>query len=354
MYCASETKVETLTRIRRERVLPRPGKILVSVEDQVKATQVVARTDLPGQYSLVPVARQLDVPEAHLDDCWRVGPGDRVQRGDVIAERGGFFGRSVESPSDGTVQAIIRGSMLIESHSVPVEIRSYVPGTVVEVSDNRSVVIEAVGALIQGMWGSGGEGFGILTLLASGPDDTLRPDAIDPSCHGAILVSGVIADEQTIEKAEHIEAGGIVVGALSPQLVSVVEESSFPVVVTDGIGERSMARPIFDLLKANDGVEAAVSGLREPRRSRKRPEVIVPRPDREFRGSAGERGEGLALGTWVRIVRAPYSTSVGVVVALPKYARPIETGTRVPCAEVDIGRDNPVTVPLVNLDVLRR
>lgn len=353
MYYASETKVEAMTRIRRERVLPRPGKILVSVHDQVKATQVVARAELPGEYSIVAVARQLDVPASRLEDCLRVGPGDRVRRGDVIAERGGFFGRSVASPTDGIVRTTTGGKVLIESHPIPVEIRGYVPGTVVEVSDSRRVVIEAAGALVQGAWGSGGQGFGILRVLTTGPDDVLHPDSVDPSCHGVILVGGLIADKQTIERAEHVEAGGIVTGALSPQLVSLVETLSFPVVVTDGIATGAMARPIFDLLKTNDGEESAISAFAESRGTQKRPEVIIPKPDRELRRRAEERGRDLAVGTRVRIIRAPYAASVGIVAHLPRYARPIETGARVPCAEVDIGHDSPVSVPLLNLDVLR-
>jgi hypothetical protein len=43
---------------------------------------------------------------------------------------------------------------------------------------------------------------------------------------------------------------------------------------------------------------------------------------------------------------------VGTVVGLPRYGRRIETGARVRCADVDIGQEEPVSIPLVNLDVL--
>jgi hypothetical protein len=55
----------------------------------------------------------------------------------------------------------------------------------------------------------------------------------------------------------------------------------------------------------------------------------------------------------VRLVRAPYVGAVGTVIALPAHPRTIETGARVHGAEVDLGQEAPVFVPLANLEVLR-
>jgi len=40
-------------------------------------------------------------------------------------------------------------------------------------------------------------------------------------------------------------------------------------------------------------------------------------------------------------------------VALPAHARPIETGARVRGAEVDLGQETTIYVPLANLEILR-
>jgi hypothetical protein len=135
-------------------------------------------------------------------------------------------------------------------------------------------------------------------------------------------------------------------------LVPFVEQLSFPVVVTEGIGDVPMIRAIFHLLKENEGQEAAISGQVASRWSAKRPEIVIPKPDRTAPLDEAKRGGGITVGTQVRIVRAPHMGTVGTVVGLPWYARRMVTGARARCADVDIGQDEPVSIPLVNLDVL--
>lgn len=352
MYHASETKIRAQTRIRRERVLPKPGEILVSPGDQVEATQVVARADLLGQLTALPVARWLDIPTSKLGKSLHVEPGDTVQRGSVVGKTGGILGRSVRSPIDGIVTANVAGMLLIEGQTAPFELQGYIPGTVLEVTDDRRVVIETMGALVQGVWGLGGESVGTLKVMTSVPEEVLSADAVDLSCHGAIVVAGVIGDQELLKQAENVEAHGVVTGGLCADSLPIVEQLPFPVVVTDGIGNVPMASPIFDLLKENDGEQASVNGYVEPRRGKQRPEVIIPKSGTVSQDAERTQDTRLAAGTRVRVVRAPHAGSVGVIVNLPRYARHIDTGARVRVAEVDIGYNEPISVPLVNLDVL--
>lgn len=352
MDYGTKTEIKALTKIRRERVLPRSGDILVSPGDRVEATQVVARTEVPGDFRILRVARQLGISGSKVEMYLQVGLGDTVHQGTVIAKRGGFLGRSVRSPIDGVIVARGGGSVLIEAQPTPFELHAYIPGTVLEVVDNRRIVIEISGALIQGKWGSGKENVGVLKLITNRPHSPLNPGSVDPSCHGAILVGGVMEDREVLAQAEEVEARGIITGGLVPELIRHVKQSPFPVVVTDGIGHASMAGPIFDLLRANEGKEASVSGSIQMRWRRRRPEVIIPKPDRTPSVNEEAPNEALTVGTRVRIVRAPYTGRVGEIVNIPRYARRIETGARVRCAEVDIGQDEPVSVPFVNLDVL--
>lgn len=353
MDYATETEIKSLTKIRRERILPRQGEILVSPRDRVEATQVVARTDVPGDFRILRVARLLGVSGREIEEYLQVDLGDTVHQGTVIGKRGGIFGRSVRSPIDGMVVARGGGRVLIEAQPSPFELHAYIPGTVLDVADNKTVIIEMSGGLIQGTWGWGGESVGVLKIMTSRPHSPLRPDSVDPSCHGAILIGGVTADREVLVRAEDIEARGIVTGGLAPELIPDVKRLPFPVIVTDRIGHTSMAGPIFDLLRANEGKEASVSGSVQARWRRKRPEVIIPKLDKTPPVDETTHDKGLTIGTRVRIVRAPHAGSVGEVVNIPRYARRIETGARVRCAEVDIGQREPVDVPFVNLDVLR-
>jgi hypothetical protein len=318
----------------------------------VESTQVVARTNLPSGFRIVAVARLLDVSTAEVESYLQVKLGDIVRQGDVIARRSGLLGRSVKSPIDGVVTARGGGRVLIEGQPTPFELHAYIPGTVLHVTNNRQVVIETSGVLIQGTWASGGESTGVLKDVVRRAGGPLRARSIDASCHGAILVAGVTRHREALQRAEDVEARGIVTGGLSSDLVSFAEQLSIPVIVTEGIGDVPMIGAIFRLLKENEGKEASLSGQVGSRWGAERPEIIIPKPDSTAPVDEPERGGGITVGTRVRIVRAPHMGTVGEVVGLPWYARRIETGARARCADVDIGQDEHVSIPLVNLDVL--
>ena len=184
-------------------------------------------------------------------------------------------------------------------------------------------------------------------------NEQLETKTIDPSCRGAILIGGNGLSEEALERARELQVRGIVVGGLPPELVSHVEQLPFPTIATEGIGSAPMSAPIFHLLTTNDGREASISGRVQSRRGIVRPEVIIPMPDGTVPPTQTQTGTPLRVGTRVRLVRAPYMGAAGTVVSLPIHARRIETGARVHGAEVDLGREAPVFVPLANLEVLR-
>ncbi len=353
MYYLFETQVTPLTNVRRERILPAPGEVLVRIGDRVEPMQVVARADLPGDFRILPVARLLGVPISQAKRYLRVNPGDEVQRNQVIAKRGRLSASSVKSPIDGVVAASGGGRMLIEAQPTPFELRAYIRGTVTNALEQHGVVVETTGAVIQGVWGAGGEDLGVLKCMVKSPDEPLRAKTIDPSCHGMILVGGAGLNDAVIERAQELQARGIVVGGLPPELVSRVAQLPFPVIATEGIGTAPMSTPIFRLLKTNDGREASISGQIRPRWDVVRPEIVIPLPAERLPPSQTQPGAPLTVGTQVRAVRAPYMGAVGTVTALPAHARRAETGIKVRGAEVDLGQEAPVFIPLANLEVLR-
>lgn len=353
MYYPFETQVTPLTTIRRERTLPVPGEVLARVGDRVEPMQVVARAYLPGEFSILPLARMLDVPATQVKRYLRVDLGDELRQGQVIARRGRLFATSVRSPIDGAVAGISGGRMLIEAQPRLFELRAYMYGTVSNVLQRYGVVIETTGAVMQGAWGTGGESLGILKSVVENPDEALQTEAIDSSCHGTILFAGIGLSGAAFERAQEIQVRGIVVGGLAPELISQAEGLTFPVIVTEGIGAVSMSTPIFRLLKANSGREASISGRVQPRWGAVRPEIIVPLPADTLPSAHAQPGASLKVGARVRLVRAPYTGAVGTVVAIPVHAHQIQTGARVHGAKVDLGQDAPIFAPLENLEVLR-
>jgi len=357
MYYPFETQVTPLTTIRRKRMLPAPGEVLVRIGDQVDPPQVIARAELPGDFRILPVARLLGVPASRVKRYIRVKPGDDVQEGQVIAKRGRLFASTVTSPFNGMVTASGGGRMLVEARSTTFDLRAQMYGTVCNVIQQRGrhygVVIETPGAVIQGAWGAGGESFGVLKCLTETASELLEAEAIDPSSQGTILVGGRGLSEAALERAQQLQVRGIVVGGLSPELIAQAEQLPFPIIVTEGIGAMPMSQPIFRLLKTNDGREASVNGQIQTRGGIMRPEVIIPTPADTVPPAEKQPGVPLEVGARVRLVRAPHAGKVGTVVALPVHARRMETGAKVHGAEVDVGQEAPLFAPLANLEVLR-
>lgn len=350
MYYPCETQVVPLTYIRRERVLPAPGELLVRIGDRVEPAQIVGRTELPTEFSLLPVARLLGVPASKLKRHLRVNVNDRVRKGQVIAARSG---RSIKSPIDGVVTASSGGRVLIEAPPAVFELRAYISGLVSNVFENQGVVIETTGAVIQGVWGTGGEDSGVLRCLAKSPDKPLRAKDLDPSFHGTIIVGGVGLSEAVIERAQEVQARGIVTGSFPPELLPRAGAMPFPIIATEGIGATPMSMPIFRLLTTNDGREASISGQFRPRWGILRPEIVIPMPAETVPPAQSQPGSPLTVGARVRAVRAPYAGQVGTVVDLPARLGHTEVGGRVRGAEVDLGQETPVFIPLENLELLR-
>ncbi len=355
-YYPPEVQITPLTKVRRTRTLPVAGEILVHVGERVEPMQIVARTRLPGEFHVLPVARMLGVSVGQMKRALKVKLDEEVEKGQVIAKRGGLLSNAVHAPMDGVVTAISGGRVLIEGHPTLHEVRAYIPGTVIGVTEPYTVEVETVGAVVQGVWGVGGvlsdESLGVLKCLVKAPDEPLRARSIDPSCHGMILIGGMGFRGAVLERAQELGVRGIVVGGLPPEYLSQVRELPFPLVATEGIGSIPMSDAAFQLLATNDGREAVMSGWSQSRSPVTRPEVVIPLPGEAVPPMKRQPGSPLAVGDLVRVVRAPYIGAVGEVVALPEQARSLDIGGQVFGAEVDIGQDAPVFVPLANLEVL--
>jgi hypothetical protein len=326
---------------------------MVRSGDRVDPVQLVGRAELAGDFHILPAARMLGVRPAKLSKLMRVEVGEDVHVGQTIASRRGLAGKAVKSPIDGILAAVGRGRILVEARPQEYELRAYISGTVTSVIAQDGVVVETTGALLQGVWGTGGEAFGVLKCIARKRDDPMRVRLIDPSSHGSILVGGSRLDEAVLEQAQEMQVRGIVTGGLPYELLPLVDDLPFPIVVTDGLGEVPMAEPIFRLLSTNEGREASISGKMRSRWGLLRPEVVIPLPAETLPAEQTPPGTPLAVGQRVRVISGPRISAVGTVLRIPPHARYIDTGARVRGAELDLGEEEAVFVPLMNLEILR-
>ena len=356
--------------IRRTRRLPIKGDVLVKVSDSVNPDQVVAQAKLPGILQNVKMAERLGVEPKEIKQFLELKEGDSVEKGQILVEKKGFlgiFGKHIEkSDYAGTIETIseVSGHVLIREPSIPIDLTAYVQGKIVDIIPDEGVIVETRGAMVQGIFGVGGEKTGIIRVAVDSPDQTLTPDLVKDTDKGMILVGGSGVTYETLERVSAVGAAGIVVGGVKDSdlvkylgydigvAITGQEAINFTLVVTEGFGFLRMAQRTFELLKSLQGSKASINGATQIRAGVIRPEVIVPL---DFGDKVQPRqmssGE-LTIGTPIRVIREPYFGSLGAVTGLPAQLVRVdsETEVRVLNAKLEDGRD--VTVPRANVEII--
>lgn len=356
MVYLTETRAAPAITIRRERLLPARGEILVRPGEQVGPADVVARCQLPGATQVVDVSRALGVPREQADKYIAKNVGEVVQAGELLASRGGLLGRlkpTCRAPVGGQVAAVRNGLVLIEGVSDTFELRAHLKGQVTNVMPGLGVIISTTGAVIQGVWGSGGEAEGVLKVLVDSPRKPLRARSIDVSCHGTIVAGGNGLDDKALEQAVAAQVRGIIVGSVNVDMRPVLKGLPFPVIITEGFGAYPMSQVVFSLLQSHIGREAMIQAETQVRWGAKRPEIVIPIHTEEATAAEDQAVVELQAGAQVRGLRAPYIGMVGVVTDLPARPVTVDSGTRLPVAEVTFEKAEPVLIPIANLELIR-
>lgn len=363
-------KVSSKTTIRKTRRLPLKGEVCVKVGDHVLPDTVVARTELPGVMQTVRVAEYLGIEPSEIERVLKVAIGDEVEPGTVLAESRSFFGlfrNECKSPIAGTVEMIspISGHVGIRYKPTLVEVKAYIEGDIVEVLPEEGVVVETTGALIQGIFGVGGERLGEIKVIVAQPGEIVDEDAITGDLAGKVIIAGANITGTAIRKAAGIGVAGIVVGGIiDKDLVDYLgydigvaitghEEIPTTLIATEGFGVMRMAHRTFELLKSLEGRQASINGATQIRAGVIRPEIIVPIKNIVVASVDSSAEQTLELGTRIRIIREPYFGMLGEVVALPPEPVLIESGAKVRTLKAKLENGEDVTVPRANVEIIQ-
>ena len=356
--------------LRRERRLPLKGHVLVKVGDAVGPQDVVARTELPGNVQTMNLASWLDVDPDRVPQMLRKRVGSDVRAGELLAETQGFFGfarRRVMAPVDGFIESVssVTGQLLLREPPTPVEVNAYVRGIVVEVLPEEGVIVEARGALLQGIFGVGGETWGAIGVAVDSPGAELTPGRLRPEHRGHVVVGGAFVTHDALMRARELGVAAVVVGGLDDLdlrrllgrdlgvAITGSEELGLTVVLTEGFGRIRMSDRAWDVLAARAGRIASVSGATQIRAGVLRPEVLIPEADTGAAPVERDVSTGLALGSQVRVIRAPHFGRVGQVVELPSDLSRLETEAMARVLVVVFPEDGTrVLVPRANVEII--
>jgi hypothetical protein len=364
-------RVTPLAALRKERILPLKGEVLVKKGDHVTAEMVVARTELPGNVHSVNVANILSILPDEVPSKMQKQPGEPVTADEIIARSSSLFGlikSSAKSPITGSVEAVseVTGQVLLREPPIPVEVEAYVTGEVVEVREGEGVVVETHGSLIQGIFGIGGETFGEIVMVASNPEEPLEASSITAEHEGKIIVGGSLVTSAALEKAISCGVKGVVAGGIDDSTIKEFlgydigvaitgnEEKGVTVVVTEGFGKIHMAPTTFDLFRKREGLRASMNGATQIRAGVIRPEVVVPLEGQRAEGgpAASVVAGGLEPGTRVRIIREPHFGGLGRVVDLPAQLQKMASEASVRVLTIELEEGGMHTLPRANVEII--
>lgn len=365
-------KVSPRCRWRSRRLLPLAGEVLVAVGQRVTAQQIVAQTELPGPAVPINLARMIGASPAELPRRLLKREGDRLTTSEPIARTKGLFGlfeREFPSPATGILESVskVTGQIIVRGEPIAVRVKAYLTGIVTEVIPDNGAVVEAEAAVVQGIFGVGGEAYGKLQVVCDASDEVLSDDRISPEHRGCVLVGGGRATGTAVRRAAELGVSALIAGGIDDQdlreilgydlgvAVTGTENIGTTVIVTEGFGDIAMASRTFDLLREHVGKEVSVNGATQIRAGVMRPEVVIclNASSAVQTPLASQTAEGtLSIGTSVRIIREPYFGWLGTVCGLPHELQTLESGSKARVVQVRLGDGRQLTVPRANVELV--
>jgi hypothetical protein len=363
-------KIKKIDTVRKERVLPIEGEVLVKVGDIVDFNTVIAKTELPGDAEILNITEVLGVDPGDVFEKTLKKVGDSFEKGELLAQNIAFWGlvkKYVHAPFSGKIDSIsgLTGQVIIRQNDVPLEIDAYIDSKVVEILLNKGAIVETNAAFVQGIFGFGGENHGEIAIVVDSPDKVLTEEKIGLEHKGKIIVGGSAVTSRAYEKALELGVKGIVVGGLDVEdLIEILGEDigvaitgeeniEITVIATEGFGLLPMSQRTFDLLKSLEGKMSAMNGATQIRAGVLRPEIIIPYDTDENMVFTDESfSEGMIKGSLIRVIRSPYFGEIAKVNALPVELQKVESGSSVRVIELELDDGSIVTVPRANVEII--
>lgn len=357
--------------VKKNRILPLKGEVVVKVGDNVEPDDVVAQTHLPGNVVPINVANILGIPPEDLSMVMTKREKESIKEGEQIALKKSFikwFNKSCNATIEGSIESIsqITGQVLQRGLPIPVQVKAYVKGRVLEVFPKEGVVVACEAAFVQGIFGIGGETYGNIQMAVTDNSTVLSDDKITENMAGKVIVGGSLVTAGALEKAIKVKAKGIVVGGFDDKdlrdflgydigvAITGSEEKGITLVVTEGFGQINMAQKTFELLKKHEGEMACINGATQIRAGVIRPEVVIPRSREVSIGqeSTAAGMHGLESGSLIRVIRHPHFGKLGKVVSLPPQLQKLESESSARVLEVEFEGGGKAIVPRANVEMI--
>jgi hypothetical protein len=340
-----------MTRIRRHRVLPVTGRVLVRKSQMVSAVDVICEANQHPQHVILDIARGLGVGVSEADQLIQKAAGENFAEGDVLAGPVGWGKRVVRAPCSGTIILSGRGKLLLEEETPPGQVLAGLPGEVISLIPGRGAVIESIGALVQGVWGNGEINLGLLRVLIKKVEDMLSVEQLDIELRGTVVFGGYCGDEQVLRAAADLPLKGLILSSMAASLISLAREIPLPIIVVEGFGLLPINSAAFNLLVTSDRREVAINAEPLDPYIDQRPEIFISLPVNQMVHEPKD-ATIFSPGQRVRVTRAPHQSQVGTLMSLKPGLEAFPNGIKAKSAEIELENSIRVKLPLANLEVL--
>ena len=353
--------------IRRVRELPLRGEILVELGQRVKASDSIAHAERPGDLVVLRLAESLGLLVAEVIECLRIKVGEKIDVGTLVCDHRGLFGllrSKYVSPVAGNVEFISpeSGHIGIRAQPQRIELNAYLSGVVTKIEASRRVTIESDATYVQGIFGIGGERWGVLINSKSAGEIKLTDLPKDLS--GKIIFGGTLPSAEVLHQAAASGAVGMIVGAIDDAALrgylgyqlglALTGDENIPmsVIVTEGFGQLAMGERVYRLLESCNGREACINGATQVRAGAIRPEIIVPHATNTAKSASNQSAGVLAIGVQVRFIRGNHFGARAQIIELPVQPEALVTGAVARVLRAKLPNGEVVTVPRSNVEVL--
>jgi hypothetical protein len=345
-------QIHAMTSIKRERVLPISGDVLVRRMQKVAPTDVIVVAPLKPKFLLIDIAEGLNVSSSKADDLLQRRSGDDLVKGDVIAGPVGIFQRVIRAPDPGLVRIAGEGKVLFEIASPVNELQAGMDGTVTNIIPERGAIIETNGALIQGVWGNGKIAYGVVQPVSNDLLQELVPEQLNISFRGVILSAGFCRSPEVLEAASNIPIKGLILGSITSDLIPLAKSVDYPIMVIDGFGERPMNRAAESILVANKDRNIALNAQKYDPFQGNYPEVIISQTAHSDTEPPSEI-ETLRAGKKVIIINGPDVNKIGKIETVLPQKKKTASGIMAKVAEVTLPNEQVEIIPLANLKIIK-
>jgi hypothetical protein len=336
------------TEIRRIRKLPFRGQVLVALGQSVRPEDPVAEAELPGKIYTLDIARGLGIDPAEVLSCLVRDLGEELAQDDIIAESDGALPRLMRVPLGGKLLACRDGVAMIAAGKEMVSVFAGMIGVISDILPEMGAVITTQGGLLQGIWGNGRVGAGILCMATSTMEEGLPSGDLNHFDEGQVIAAAHFSGGSVVKAIEAKKPAGLILGSMEPEWIGQVLAFPFPVMVLQGFGKLIPNPQAFELLREGTGHEVCLNACGSDQMAGERPEVILPKLSADADDSLPFQAE-LQIGQRVGVLSGLAESCVATVAQLPDGEVTFESGLTSKAAILHTDEGQSLTVPRSNL-----